>query len=226
VPRPDRRTSGFTLIEMMIVVAIMAIIGALAAVSMSRARPRATLAGATVDLQALLHGARQQALTSGQDVAVMFFTGYSPESDVVGRVIVYQDGDNTLFDAASDDRFDKYDPAVLKYAARSEIVTTLDLPATVRFGPAEGMGATAVLAAPWGSVPVNLDCTFCDGKDKDRRGAVVFDSRGRARFYTQAGAPLAVSGGSISLQIPALGAQVRTLAVGATTGAVRSFNNG
>ncbi len=226
MPRPGRRRAGFTLIEMMVTVAIMGIIVALATVSLQRARPRANLAGAAVDLQALLHGARQQALASGQNVAVMVFPGYSPGGDVVGRIVVYQDGDGTLFDATSADSIDGYDPAVLKCGPNSEIVSTLDLPPAVRIGPAVGMGATAKLVAPWTSVPVNLDCTFCDGAGAARRGAVVFDPRGRASFYSKAGVALAVDGGSVSLQVPSLGAEVRTLAVGASTGAVTSFDNG
>ena len=226
MPRPRRQAAGFTLIELMVVVAIIAIVATLAAVSLQRARPRANLAGAAVDLQALLHGARQQALASGWNVAVMIFPGYSPENDVVGRVIVYQDAEATLFDPTAAVNFDAYDPAVLASGPSSEIVSTLDLPPAVRVGPAVGMGATAKLVAPWASVPVNLDCTFCDGAGAARRGAVVFDPNGRASFYSKAGVALAVDGGSVSLQVPSLGAEVRTLAVGASTGAVTSFDNG
>jgi prepilin-type N-terminal cleavage/methylation domain-containing protein len=227
VSRPALRARGFTLIEMMTVVGIIAIVATMAALSLSRARPRANLAGVTVDLQALIHSARQQALVSGNDVVVLFFPGYSPESDVVGRVVVYEDGDHDFFDDAAAVNFagDK-----LGAGAKSEIVTSLDLPAPVRFGPAAGMGGTAKLAVPLANIPVNADCTFCDGAGADRRGALVFDSRGRARFYAKNGAPLAVEGGSVSLEVPALGAggknQVRTLAVVGSTGAVRAFNNG
>lgn len=230
MPRPASSARGFTLVEMMTVVGIIAVVSTLAAVSISRARPRANLAGAASDLQALIHGARQQALVSGNDVAVLFFPGYSPEADVVGRVVVYEDGDHDFFDDAAAVNFAAYKPGDLGAGAKSEILSTLDLPSPVRIGPAAGMGAAAVLPAPLAAVPVNLDCTFCEGDKDDRRGALVFDARGRARFYSKNGAPLAVDGGSVSLEVPDLGAggknQVRTLAVVGSTGAVRALNNG
>lgn len=221
---------GFTMIEMMVVIAIIAVIAALATASIIRSRPRANLAGAAVDLQALLHGARQQALAAGDDVVVMVFPGYVGVGDSVGRVVVYRDGNHTLFDDAAAVNFDDYAPATPAADSRSEVLETLDLPPAVRIGPANGMGATAVLPAPFAAIPVNLDCTFCAGTGAGRRGAVLFDSRGRATFYAANGAPLTVAGGSLSLTIPGLAAgaanQVRTLAVSASTGAVRAVTNG
>lgn len=228
--RPARRAAGFTLIEMMITVAVVGIIAALATVSLARVRPRANLAGAAVELHSLLHAARQQALAAGQDVAVLVFPGYSPRAGEVGRIIVYQDGDHTLFDETAADNFDDYDPAKIRCGPKSEILSSLDLPAGVVVGPATGLGAGEVLPAPLAAIPVNLDCTFCDGDKAARRGAVVFDSRGRARFYSKAGVPLAVSGGSVSLEAPALGTgaqgQVKALTVVGSTGAVSVIDRG
>lgn len=230
MPTRRRTPAGFTLIELMITVAIIAVVATAASVSLIRARPRANLSGAAVDLQALLHGARQQALVTGNDVAVMIFPGCAPSADVLGRVLVYEDGDHTLFDDKADVNLDTYDCKVLAHGPKSEISTSLDLPPGIQIGPATGFGAGAVLPAPLAAVPVNLDCTFCDGEKEARRGAVVFDSRGRARFHAATGAPLAVDGGSFSLEAPALGAggqgQVKTLAIVGSTGAVRVVERG
>ncbi len=218
------------MIELMVVVAIIGAVAALATASLVRARPRANLTGAAVDLQSLLHAARQTALATGEDVAVMFFPAFDGPGDQVGRVVVYRDGERTFFDETAAVNFDDYQPGALAAGPRSEVVTTLDLPPAVRFGPADGQGAGAVLPAPWSTIPVNLDCTFCDGEKEARRGAVVFDSSGRATFHAKTGVALAVEGGSVSLEVPALETdgrrQIRTLAVGASTGAVRAINNG
>ncbi len=231
MPVPRRSTRGFTLIEFMTVVGIIAIIAAVAASSLTRARPRSNLASITVELQSALHAARQRALASGEEVAVLVFPGFSPATGVTGRIIVYQDGDASLFDAAAAVNFDAYDPAVLAFGPRSEILATIDLPEGVTVGPRLGLGSGAALPAPWAGVPVTADCTFCDGNGAARRGAVVFDPRGRARFFAKAGPPLVVDGGSLSLIVTALeGAsgrnQVRTLAIGSSAGNVRAFNNG
>ena len=189
--RTSHRASGVTLIELMIVVGVIVIITTLAGVSLQRARPRANLAGTAVELQSLLAGARQQAMASGWEVAVLIFPAHPTGGGATGRVIVYQDGDANFFLTTSTLNFDNYDPAVLAAGPSSEVITSLDLPSTVQFGPAAGMGTAAKLVAPYATIPVNADCTFCGGAGTARRGAVVFDSRGRATFHAAAGAALA-----------------------------------
>jgi prepilin-type N-terminal cleavage/methylation domain-containing protein len=231
VPKPSRSASGFTLIEMMIVVAVAGILVALAASSMIRARPRAQLAGTASEVQALVSSARLRALASGHNVALLVFPNFVGQGRSKGRLIVYEDGDFDFFSAAGVLNLDNYDPAVLAAAsARSAVIATLDLPNDVEIGPAAGMGTAAALVAPYAGIPVNLDCTFCDtsGAATGRRGAVVFDAQGRARFFSAAGAtpPGHGNGGSLSLTSPVLGAGARTLVITALSGSVRAFNNG
>ena len=107
------------------------------------------------------------------------------------------------------------------------MLSWLDLPRGITVGPATGLGTGATLPAPLAGVPVNADCTFCAGAGATRRGAVVFDRRGRARFYDADGAPLAVDGGSISITAPELqGATplVRMIAITAATGSLQTLN--
>jgi prepilin-type N-terminal cleavage/methylation domain-containing protein len=228
-----RKARGFTLIELMVVVAVVAIIAAVASFRMSRARPRASLSGATVELRALLHQARQQALVSGGDVAVLVFPGVSGEAGSLGRLVVYQDTAFNFFNPISAVHFAAYDPIALGAgkdatgAFTGRVIETYDLPSGVTFGPAAGLGTSATLPAPFASVPVNAECTFCLGTGAARRGAVVFDPRGRARFQNADGQAMAVDGGSISITTAALQDAtplVRLVAITATTGSLQSVN--
>jgi prepilin-type N-terminal cleavage/methylation domain-containing protein len=228
-----RKARGVTLIELVISLAIVALVAGATAVTMTRARPRATLGGTTTELRALLHQARQQALVSGADVAVMIFPGVSAEAGSLGRVVVYQDALFNFFNATSAVHFSAYDPIALGGAQdaagnfKGEVVESFNLPRGVVFGPATGMGTSATLLAPFDSIPVTSECSFCLGAGTARRGAVVFDYRGRARFYGADGQSMVVDGGSISLTVPDLQGTtplVRLLAVTATTGSLQSVN--
>jgi prepilin-type N-terminal cleavage/methylation domain-containing protein len=218
---------GFTLIELAVVMAIIVTLGSLAWSNLWRLRPRAQLADASSELVALVHGARQHALATGNDVAVMVFPSYAA-SGATGRVIVYEDGNTDFFSDLGAVNFAGYDPAVLKHGTRSQIVADYDLPRNIVVGPASGAGASAALVAPMAGIPINVDCSFCRA-DGDRRGAIRFDSRGRAFFYggnTGAGQPaIDVVGGSLSLAAPEVGGQ-RTLIVTSGTGSVTLRNQG
>jgi len=227
VPTIARKPRGLTLVELMTVVAIVGIVAAVAGYSMTRSRPRATLSGTAIELRGLVHQARLQALASGANVAVMFFPGVSGAPDSLGRVVVYQDNAFDLFNATSAIHFGDYDALARRTGPRGEIVAILDLPRGVTFGPATGLGASATLPAPHDTIPVTSDCTFCAGAGTARRGAVVFDPRGRASFRDADGPALAVVGGSISVTAAELqGATplVRMLAITATTGSLQSVN--
>ena len=225
----QRPTSAhaFTIIELIIVVAIMAALAAIAWSNLWRLRPRAQLADATSELVALVHGARQHALATGNDVAVMVFPNFAG-SGSTGRVVVYEDGNADLFSDAATINFAGYDAAALPRAGRSTIVADYDLPRNVVVGPSAGAGSSAALVAPMAAIPINVDCSFCKA-DGDRRGAIRFDSRGRASFYsgnTGLGQPAAnVVGGSLSLAAPEVGGQ-RTIIVTSGTGSVTLHNQG
>jgi prepilin-type N-terminal cleavage/methylation domain-containing protein len=218
---------GFTLVELAVVMAIIVALGALAWANLWRLRPRAQLADATSELVALVHGARQHALATSNDVVVMVFPTYA-ESGSVGRVVVYEDGNADFFSDAATLNFGNYEPGVLKHADRSSVIADYDLPRNVVIGPAAGAGASSALVAPLAGIPIDVDCSFCRA-DGDRRGAIRFDSRGRARFYsanTGVGQPATnVVGGSLSLAAPEVGGQ-RTLIVTSGTGSVTLRNQG
>jgi prepilin-type N-terminal cleavage/methylation domain-containing protein len=218
------RQRGFTMVEMAVVMLIAVVLVAMAWSSMDRLRPRARLADASSELVALVHGARLQALASGHDVVVMVFPQFAgPES--AGRVVVYEDGDFSLFNGAATPNFEGYDPAVASHSPRSDILATFDLPRGIVVGPATGLGASSVLPAPLDGIPVAVDCSFC-GTLSDRRGAIRFDSRGRAFFHDRNGLPLANQrGGALSLSAPETSGQ-RSLIVTSGTGSVTLLNQG
>lgn len=220
--RAGRQERGFTLIEGAVAIAIIAVLAALAWSNLGRLRPRSSLVSAGLELQSLIHGARQSALSTGHDVAVLVFPVY-PGPLGTGRVIVYEDGNFDFFSAAAAVNFDGYNPASPAAGSRSQVLTTMDLPAGITVGPLTGMGTSAVLPAPLAGIDVTKDCSFC-GALVDRRGAIKFDARGRVSFYGSNGAP-SLGGGSLSLTSTDVGGQ-RTLVITPTTGSVRAIYNG
>jgi prepilin-type N-terminal cleavage/methylation domain-containing protein len=219
--RHRTRERGFTFIEVMTTVLIMGTLAALAAFSMQRYRPRANLANSAAEIDALLNYARQNALATGNDTVVMIFPNYANPLGGTGRVIVYEDPTFSFFNAASATNFGSYDPAAptVPPAPASDSFETLDLPRGSSFSG----GTLPITAAPppYGTVPLGA-CSFCAA---DGNGAVVFDARGTARFYSGNGAPLPVAGGMLALTSDGIEGY-RMLVITPAAGAVKAFNRG
>jgi prepilin-type N-terminal cleavage/methylation domain-containing protein len=220
----DQTQKGFTVIELMVVLAIIVVLASLAFPSFSRQRPRARLAAATVEFQSLVHGARQQALASGRDVWVVVFPEYV-SGEGTGRVVIYEDGnyDFATTNAPGGMDLDRMVPSKPASGSQSRVVTTFDLPTGVTFGT-DGSGPST-LPAPLAGIDLTQGCSFC-GNLTDHRGAIRFDSRGRASFYGRTGVPLVTTGAAMSLTAsPTINGQ-RTLVVTPVTGTVRLLVNG
>jgi type IV fimbrial biogenesis protein FimT len=222
VPRNQRRSRGFTLIEMMLTVAVIGIIAALGYSSLGRLRPRATLATTVTELHSILHGARMSAVATGHEVGVLIFPNTPGQTTSLGRIIVYEDGNHDFFKPTGAVKFSTYDPTSNLAGTLSQILTTYDLPAGVVFGPPAGMGSGTHLPAPIDGIIVNSDCSFCDMATV-RRGGIRFDSRGRATFYDANGVKDVIGGGSFALTSSDVGG-LKVLAIMASTGAVRLVN--
>jgi len=213
------RPRGFTLLEVLTVVAIIGVLAALAVAVPRWGRERATLSNIGVELQALIHQARQTALSESEDVAVVFFPTFANPAGGVGRVVVYRDQNGNFFGAGVPS-LQSYDPALPGFEAGDAVLEVWDLPRQVELGTV----TAAALPAPYNTIPAATACSFCAGG----RGAIRFDSRGRARFYGTVGPPAQVTGGSVSLAVPAISGQRPladglTIAVHAATGSVRTF---
>lgn len=224
--RPFRRQSGFTMLELAVVLGIVVILAGLGAVSFSRFRPRANLAGTSAQLNALLHGARQNALATGRTTVVMFFPQFQNPSGGTGRVVVHEDPNFAFFNAAApsanaQEWFRTYDPAQAPTSWISDLFEPIDLPRNVVFG--NGGVAPAALTPPLNLIAVGT-CTFC-GALPDGRGAVAFDPRGRALFYGDVGNPLAVFGGSVALSSTEFTGH-RLLVITTFNGSVKAIHTG
>jgi len=221
-------TAGFTLIEMMVVVAVLAIVATVAWRTSSATKPRARLASAAVELQAVIQAARQQALATGHDAAVLFYPNQVTGSGT-GRVIVYLDVDGGFMagtQPVGDPSFCTLDPAnvALPAGSNNQILYTVDIQDLVTFAKPPSL---VTIPYPYNQVPMPATgCLFCDGT----RGAIRFDAKGRATFYTTCGLNAALTGdpwttwgGSISLA----NNDVRASRVVIVTpyGSVRGFND-
>lgn len=191
---------GFTIIELMVVVAVIGILAASSVIVYTRGRPRARLASTVTDVQAMLRAARQQALGSGRDVVAVVFPGQAT-SQGTGRVVIYEDGATGFVSGAAvapNPTLCTFDAATMATQAPNDILDSLDVPTLVAIAPPLNFPA---MPFPDTTVPMPVTgCSFCDA-DTDR-GAIRFDSKGRASFYGTCGAPLPSSvglGGSLSL---------------------------
>ncbi len=239
IVRTTSTQRGFTFIELVITVAVIAILSWLAVSNLWRLKPRADLAGATGELAALLHQARQTALGDGKPVAVLFYPSYAQKIDghtSTGYVIVYEDTCPSGFFSVTPCGglgFSTYDPAKLAGTGmdgNSAVLDTLTLPMNIVFASAAEMANAPALPKPFDRVPVDVACSFCG----TTAGAVQFDARGQVTFYkldgTSQTGPLTDLGGySVSLGFNPTTAPIpghRTILILSGSGAVQTIVGG
>jgi prepilin-type N-terminal cleavage/methylation domain-containing protein len=141
--RGRRSVGGFTLIELMIVVAIGAILIGTAVPAINGARQRLELDGAMHDVALILQGARLQALSSGRTMRVRFNCPATGQYRVVEVV-----SDNTIDNAAN-----RCDPTAYPYPDQNAASRPdLDGPIHVLRGGVSFSQSTTVDIAPTGRV--------------------------------------------------------------------------
>jgi len=216
------RDRGFTLIEAAVVMAIVSILATLAYSYLGAARPRAQLADAAAELQAILFRARQEALARGRDVAVVFYPGAPSAQDGVGQIFLVVDATTGFMRGTAP--AGAVDYCTMTPTRTPEVLARIDLPPNLRLATPT---RSVALPFPYSAVPAPANgCSFCTGTlpaPASSRGAVRFDSRGRVAFFADCGAPIdQPNGGSIALTNADMRGS-RVLAI-PPTGGVRAFN--
>jgi type II secretion system protein H len=138
--RPTRSQGGFTLVELFVGLALIAIMAAIAAPSMNKALPRIKLRRAAYQLTNDLQLARLKCISSNQQARILFNTG----NDTYTR---YLDADRDgLFEAGEEDIVNRTMPNGVSFVVASTA-------ANVTFDPTgtanDGTGAA-------GDIPVTL----------------------------------------------------------------------
>ncbi len=200
--RSDFVQTGFTLIEMMVVVAIIAIVALLAMASLGQLGSAASAQSAAHELQSNLDKARMLAADRGTSVWVVVY----PERNRAGAVgegayFIYEDRPGSFDDSAQAYSYENFDPPAL-LAPPSGVTGRLvdsvylqDYDKPIRFDIGTGSGA-ATFTAPFAGLNGITDaevraCSFCTDSGADRRGALVFEPDGTVRFLDADGAPAA-----------------------------------
>jgi prepilin-type N-terminal cleavage/methylation domain-containing protein len=190
-----RRSPGFTLVEAVVVLGVVAVLASLGLNALSGARGRAAYVTGSNDLQVRLRQLHDEAF--GHGAPVVFVLQRSTRRSW-GVVDVYGDFDLASFNPAA--------PA----PAPDRLVGRWQLDAPAVLGPSDGYGQA--LPTPFAGVPAGTDCTICTGDF----GAVVFREDG-----TLEPTGTRPDAGSFTLQLP--GRARRTFALVARTGAVQAF---
>lgn len=212
------------MIEMLVTVAIVAVVAGLAWSSYAAARPRLRLTNTSAEVESLISMARQKALGSGRDVSVLFYPTQGTGAGV-GRIVVFYDGEGGFMAGtppAGFPSFCDYDSEKMPEGGRNSTVAFIDVPPSVRIAAAPAN--LVPIPFPYATVPFPATgCSFCDGGNT--RGGIRFDSRGRAWFYSTCGPPgPSATGGSITISSDRI---LGTYVVVVTpTGSVRTFNAG
>ena len=186
-----RHRRGFTLLELMVVVAIIAILSALSIAALSFVNQRGGLSRAPKQLMDVLETARNNALSNARDVVVVIATNAGQDAARCGVDVlpiedprcfrywvledIVQDGISTPFDDASLVAFDPLDPA----AENDNVIDRGYFPVSVILGKHAGFTDPA---PPVGSVFRGIDfstnCSFCVGT----RALVRFRADGEVRI--------------------------------------------
>lgn len=139
-PTPLRQQYGFTVTEIVIVMAIIGILGAFAVPSFLAWLPGYRLKSAAHDLQGHLQSAKYEAVQRGGNVAVVFTIGAFNPSGRVGGYQIFVDSDGDL-------NLDPGEALIRQVTMPNDVSLTAAVPANIIFNPRgiPGAGATITL---------------------------------------------------------------------------------
>ncbi len=215
----EARGRGYTLLEVMITLAIIAILAGLSVMGYTAVGRRGALQNASFDLQGVMSTARTRAVSRGHPVWVVLFPSGNRKGKTggLGAFMVVEDNLGAYLRAPRG-AFD-LDLAVDPDFGVSQVYFLEDYSKKVRFG-ALTPGRTDLFGAPFSGMSVQT-CSFCSGTGF-LRGAVVFFPDGGARFVDGQGAFLTSPNQSVAFS-SLEGRKQHLLAISGPAGYMASF---
>lgn len=236
--RPSR---GFTLIEMMIVVAIIGVVTALAFAGYQQMGKVGSIQNAAHNLQSALSRARAIAQEKNADVWFIVYPEIKEDGTVgdFGAYFTFLDTDGNFGTATAQRSYADFAPPAAIEPNAGDADRLIEAVYLEREGGKNakfGKG-TARHQAPFATsatdglnaAAIQQECSFCSGNGAARRGAMVFKPDGSVRFFDGAGAEISANGTVVSGRAGSLGLVEResatrrsfVVAISAPTGFMR-----